>query len=104
MDPTAKEILEKDLLELMKLDRLPDEEKKKLYEQVLETIQNRLLLRLAGKLGEEKKEEFFKVIDEQDADKLNKYLFEQGIDYQALYAEEILLYKLEMTEKAKLVK
>ncbi|MCX6806519.1 MAG: hypothetical protein NT135_00090 [Candidatus Berkelbacteria bacterium] len=101
---TVDDVIKKDLLDLMELNHLPDAEKKELYEKAMETVQNRLLIVIASKLNEKDKEEFFKLIDKEDAKVVDDFLKSKGIDYQSLFTEEVLLYKMEMAKKAQMVK
>ena len=104
MNKTLEEIIKKDLMELMGLQNLSDQEKVDLYNKALETIQNRVLIRIVAKLGEDNKEQFFQLIDKEDEKAIDDYLQSKNIDYRALFSEEVLLYKLEMAKKTEAIK
>ena len=104
MNQSVQDVLIKDLMQLMGLSKLSEKEQAELYQQAMETVQNRLLIRIATILGEKNKDEFFKLIDKGDEKAVDDYLKSKKIDYQTLFTEEVLLYKLEMSHKSQSVK
>ena len=104
MNKTFEEIIKKDLMQLMGLEHLSEEKKAELYKKALETIQNRVLIRIASNLREKDKEAFFKLIDAQDDKKIDDFLQSKNVDYQSIFGEEVLLYKLEMSKKTQVAK
>ena len=104
MNQSVQNVLTKDLMELMGLSKLSEKEQAELYQKAMETVQNRLLIRIATILGEKNKDEFFKLIDKGDEKAVDDYLKSKNIDYQTLFTEEVLLYKLEMSHQSQSVK
>lgn len=104
MNPAIQKVFEKDLMEIMGFSKLSDKEKTELYQKAIETIKNRLLIRIITILGENNKDEFFKSIDKGDEKNIDDFLKSKNIDYQTLFTEEALLYKLEMSKKVQAIK
>ncbi|PJC65732.1 hypothetical protein CO019_01175 [Candidatus Berkelbacteria bacterium CG_4_9_14_0_2_um_filter_42_30] len=90
------ELLEKDILELMGVDNLPDKEKEELYKKMLETILNRVVLRLDTQISDEEVEKLKEITDKKDKEGFFKFFQDKGIDIKSIFAEEAALYKVEM--------
>jgi len=90
------ELLEKDILELMGVDNLPDKEKEELYKKMLETILNRVVLRLDTQISDEEVEKLKEITDKKDKEGFLKFFQDKGIDIKSIFAEEAALYKVEM--------
>ena len=99
-----KNILDKDLLELMGAKNMPDEEKAALYEKMAQTVQDRVLLRVDDLLDEEGQKEFVSIIDTGDQEKTNQFLLGKNINVPQLIIQEAMLYKMEMMSILKLGK
>ena len=97
-DEKLKELLDKDLLELIGAEGLPPEKKTALYEQMAETVQNRTIARVYDVLSEEEGKELDSLIDAGDAQKVDEYLKNKGMDITALIVSEAMVYKTEMAE------
>lgn len=91
-----EDVLNKDILSLMQADNLPDDEKQKLYEKMLGTIQNRVIARITDKLTDEEVEELKKLLDEGDQDKIQSFMKAHDIDWPKMMLEETLIYKTEL--------
>jgi len=74
------------------------EEKEELYKKMIETIENRVIARIDDQLSDEEAAEIKVIIDEGDQAKFKEYLKEKDIDSDKIYAEETLIYKIEMVE------
>jgi len=97
-DQELKDLLDKDLLELIGAQDLSQEKKTALYEQMAETVQNRTIARVYDTLSEEEGKELDALIDAGDPQKVDEYLKSKNMDITALMVQEALIYKTEMTE------
>jgi len=95
-DQEVKDIIDKDLLELMGAQNMPEEQKAELYQKMSDTVQNRVFARVDDALDEQGKQEFSRLLDEGDSNKINEFLQGKGIDVNKLLVEESLTYKMEM--------
>lgn len=90
------DLIDKDIFELMGIKNAPEETKKEITDNMMATIQNRVMARILDKLDEEQVKEFEKLVDTGKEEEINKYLEEKGINVAQLSAEEALLYKTEL--------
>lgn len=97
-DETIKNLLDKDLLELIGGADLPQERKQELYTKMAETVQNRAIARIFDQLSEEEGKELDKLIDSGDKNKVDEYLKSKNIDLTSVLAQEAVIYKTEMVE------
>jgi len=101
---TYKDIIEKDILELLGAKDMPEEQKRNLYTKMLETIQNRVILKITKDLSEEYLSNWESVFKSKDMNKINEFLKSKNIDFDDLMMKEALAYKIEVIELAKPVK
>lgn len=101
--PTIKEIEEKDLLELIGLSHLSAEEKESTYQTMVETIQHRVVARISDALDDAKFAEWEKLVDAGKSEKSQQFLMSSGIDLDQIYAQETLLYKIEMVQLTEVI-
>jgi len=80
----------------MGVDNLPDKEKEELYKKMLETILNRVVLRLDTQISDEEVEKLKEITDKKDKEGFFKFFQDKGIDIKSIFAEEAALYKVEM--------
>ncbi len=97
-EENLKELLEKDLLELIGGGDLPQEKKQELYTKMAETVQNRAIVRIYDQLSEDGGKELDKLIDTGDKNKVDEYLKSKNIDITSLLAQEAVILKTEMVE------
>jgi len=95
-DEEIQNILDKDLLELMGAKDMPEEKKQELYRKMAETVQDRVIARIDDKLSEQEREEWLKLIDENDKNKMEEFLKSKDIDVAKMLVEEAIIYKTEM--------
>lgn len=95
---TYEDIVNKDILELLGVGDIPNKEKRQLYQKMIETIQNRIIARIDGKLTEEEVDEWKKLIDAGDKAKMDAFLKSKGINLVQLLVEEALIYKMELID------
>lgn len=91
-----KNILDKDILELMGAQNMPQEKKTELYEKMAKTVQDRVVARIDDKLDEPSRQEFVKLIEEGDSKKVEEYLRSKDIEVSKLLVEEAIIYKTEI--------
>jgi len=103
-DLTYEEIINKDILDLMGAGDMPEEKKKELYTKMLETIQNRVIARVADSIGDEEMPKWEEIVKTRDKAKIEEFLKSKGIDIAGLYLQEALIYKTEMVNLANLMK
>jgi len=94
MDP--QKLVEGDFFKEAGLDGLPEEEKEKLMTKLIESVRNRVLIRIDDLIGDKDREAFHKVLESGKDEEIRKYLDEKKINVQQLVVEESLLQKAEM--------
>lgn len=103
-EKTIKETLEflnTDILKLMGAEKMPPEQQDRIYKKMMDTIHNRVLASLLDSLSDEQYEEFKKILDADDQDALADFAEKTNINLPQLYAEEAVLYKIEMVNLIK---
>lgn len=103
-DQKLNEIFEKDVLELIGGESLPQGKKQELYTKMAETIENRVIARIDDTLNDQEREEWGRIIDSADKVKMDEFLRSKNIDVAKMMVEEALIYKMEITglyEKSK---
>lgn len=86
-----------DLIVELGIDKLPEERQKELLTQIGEVMQQRVVLRLLEELPEEKKEEFGKILEENqdNMEPIEAFLKENISDLENIILDEIGKYKQE---------
>lgn len=100
-DQEIKDILDKDLLELMGVKNMSEEKKAELYQKMAQTVQDRVVARIDDQLDEKGRAEFIKLIDNGDKVKTEEYLKAKNIDVAKLLVEEAIIYKTQMMSMLK---
>jgi hypothetical protein len=95
-DQEIKNLLEKDLLELIGGADLPPQKKQELYAKMAETVQNRVIARIYDQLSEEEGQELDKLIDSGDKNQVDEFLKNKNLDITSLLTQEAIIYKAEM--------
>ena len=90
------DIINRDILDLMGAQNMPEEKKKELYTKIIETIENRVVSRISGELSENDLEEWKKLADEGNKEKMQTFLKSKNIDLNQLMIQETLFYKSEL--------
>ena len=103
-DQELKDLLEKDILELIGAQNLPQEKKEELYKTMADTVQNRTIARLHDQLSEEDSKEFDRLIDAGDNQKVTEFLENKNIDITSLLIQEATIFKTEMVDLFKKAK
>ncbi len=93
---SVDDIINKDVLELMGAQNMPEAQKNELYNQMLRTIQNRVIAKVGEMLDEKDMDEWDKLAKESDPAKANQFLESKSIDVEQLMLQESLAYKAQM--------
>lgn len=93
-----EDIVEKNILDILGAKNMSEEEKRNIYTKALETIQNRVIMRISDKLSDQETDEWKKILDSGDKAKANEFAQNKGLDIPKLLAEETLIYKTELAE------
>lgn len=94
--PALNEILEKNVLELMDLQDIPEEQKQEWYEKIAATIQNRVILRLDEVLGPEDGTQWAALVESGDRTQMDAFLAERNIDLERMTIEEAAIFKTQL--------
>lgn len=94
MDP--KTLIEGNFFKEAGLDGLPQEEKEKIMTKLIESVRNRVLIRIDDLIKPEDREEFNKVLDSKKDEEISKFLEKRKINVAQLVVEESLLEKAEI--------
>ena len=86
------------------LGDLPEEERKKLLQQIYETLELRVGMRLAENMSDEQLDEFESYIDSSDEAGAQKWLETNFPDYKKVVAEELEKLKGEVAKDAEVIK
>jgi len=103
-DQELKDLLEKDILELVGAQDLPPEKKEELYKTMADTVQNRTIAWLHDQLSEEDSKEFDALIDAGNNQKATQFLESKNIDITSLLVQEATIFKTEMVDLFKKAK
>lgn len=98
---TENDLLSKDILELMGAGDMPQEQKRNLYTKMMETINNRVIDRIAAELTPADREQWKTLAEGGDQAKMVHFFETHNIDPNALMLQEAMLYKAELTELVK---
>ncbi len=93
--------LNTDILELMGAKNMPKEQKDRIYQKMMSTIQNRVMARVLDGLTEEQYQKIKSFLDSNDENAFIEYADKIGINLPQIYSEEALLYKIEMVNLIK---
>jgi hypothetical protein len=94
----VKNLIEDDIFDLLGLENLDDKTKDDLRIKILESVSNRILLRVADLLNDEEIKHWENLLDEGNNDKIVNYLQEKNIDLKKIAIEESLIYKRQLVE------
>ena len=91
-----EDILEKDIMELLEIQDIPDENKKEIYQKLYETVENRAILRVDHEISEADFGEWKKMLESGDRDEADAFLKKRDIDIQRILIEETALLKAQL--------
>lgn len=92
------DIVNKDIFELMGAKDMPEEKRRDLYTKILETIQNRVVTRIADNLNDKDTADWLEIKKTADKKQMNDFLAARGIDINKLMTQETLMYKMELVQ------
>lgn len=95
----ADELMNQDLIKILKLDHLPEEEKEQLKEKMINTIQGRVMARVMDSLSTEDQKKLGELLDGEDKVTTEDFLKEK-VALRDIVLQETLLYKAEMIDNA----
>lgn len=94
IDPES--LIDKDIFELLDLKDASEDRKRQILEDMMETIQNRVVARILDSLKEDEVKSFESLLDEDNDEKIAQFLQERDIDPVTFTAQEALNYKIEI--------
>ena len=94
IDP--QELVDKNIFELLGLKDASEDKKKEIMDNMMQTVQNRVLSRILDSLSDEDLKEFDKLTAENKTEEINKFLNAKGVNLAQISAEEALNYKTEI--------
>lgn len=95
---TVDDILEKDLFELLGVAGASDKEKEALLATMTETVDARVVLRVASMLSDEDAKIFQSLANSGEAQRIVDFLVEKGIDLPQIVSEEATRYRVEVAQ------
>jgi len=96
--PTVGEIIAKDIFELLKIEKISDEQKQQLFQTMINTVQARVAARIAALLNEAEAKKFKDLAEAGKTDELKDFLEKQNLDLQKIVGEEAIRYKVEISQ------
>src|SRR3989344_8460155 len=93
---SIQELVEKDFFTLAGLDKLSDEEKDALLENILNTIRNRVVIRIIESFPENERPHFDSVLQGENEEEISTLLTNRRVDVDQLVAEESLIFKSQL--------
>lgn len=91
-----KDVLDKDLLELLDAQGISEEEKTEFYQKMTQTIQNRVIVRIDNRLTDSEREEWLELIDKNDHAQMEAFLKGKNIEVAKWMIEEAIIYKMQL--------
>jgi len=99
----ADDLMSKDILELMGAKDMSGEQQAELYKKMMETIDTRVTMKIEDLLSDEDVDKLFELTKERNADEVIEFLTQRNVDIKKIYLDEVVLYKAEMVELAKIM-
>ncbi|MEK7548284.1 MAG: hypothetical protein AAB499_00025 [Patescibacteria group bacterium] len=93
---SVQELVEKDFFTLAGLEKLSDAEKDALLENILNTIRNRVVIRIIESFPESERLHLDSVLQGEDEEQISTLLTNKHIDVDRLVAEESLTFKSQL--------
>ncbi|MFA6081938.1 MAG: hypothetical protein WC773_00790 [Patescibacteria group bacterium] len=94
----VQDLMEKDIFELLHIPDLPDDKKTEMLNIINETIQARVVARIAEAVSEEEAQQFSALAEKDDQEAMKKFLTDRQISLEQLALEEALNYRIELVE------
>ena len=96
-----EDIFDKDILDAMGAKDMLPEEKKELMQKIMDTIDLRVLARVDDQLTDEEAAKLKQLSETNDRKGFFDLMWSKGVDLNHLYAEEALVYKMQMIDLMK---
>ena len=93
---SVQELVEKDFFTLAGLDKLSDEEKDTLLENILNTIRDRVVIRIIEGFPESERSHLDSVLQGENEEQISTLLTNSQVDVDRLVAEESLIFKSQL--------
>jgi hypothetical protein len=101
---TYRDLIEKDILDLMGFSTLSDEKKKAMHERFSQMLENRVALKVLDGLSEEDREIYKKMLEEGKDEESYKFILDKGVDPMEIMSVEAIMLKVEMYLDSKVVR
>lgn len=96
-----QKLIDQDIFEAIGLDNLSGEEKNNLLQSFSETIFQAVMMRVAVKLMGTDREEFERLIQEGQEEKIGEFLSRKVTDIESIATEETLRFKQMLIDRSK---
>lgn len=96
-----KDLVEGDIFALLGLQNLTEAQQEETMAKLIESVQNKVLIRIDDLVGEADLEAWHRVLDTGSDEEINQFLTSKNINVAQLVAEEALLIKSELVSKIK---
>ena len=100
MQHIPKEILEKNIIEILDIGSLPEERQVALVEKILTLAQQRITLRMLEGFDQKQQADFLEAVSKKDEEKVANLVAGANIDVIALIVEEVFKIKKELLAHA----
>jgi len=91
-----EDIIQKDILDLMGMDNLTEEKRTELYDKMINTVEERVFMRIDATLDEAGQAELKQVLESGGKEEFDALLAKNNISVEKLFAEEALIYKTQL--------
>jgi hypothetical protein len=90
------DFMDKDIFDILGIGEAESSKKDAMIQEMIETIQNRVVVRALDLMSEEEGGKFSALLEEGNNANIESFVEEKGIDFGKITAEESLLYKMEI--------
>jgi len=97
-DVKPEDFINKDILDLIGAQNLREDEKGKLYNKMIDSIQARVLTRIYQQLSGEDKQEWDNLLKADNQPDIANFLQQKNIELEKIFTEEALSYKQELVQ------
>lgn len=99
-----KDIIQKDVLDLMGFTTLTPEKKEELHQKIYQAIEDRVAARLYEIFNEEDRTQYQSMLDEKKYDEIKTFLNSKGINIDKMLSDEAIAMKMELYEDSRFVR
>lgn len=92
------EFIDDGIFKLLGIDDMSENDKEELLKKMFKTIENRVVAKVMDALPDSETEAVKDAVTATNKDKFYEILKRHNINLEKLYAEEALIYKLQMTD------